>query len=140
MLGKYLWRGNGLSGVLRQRQAGPAWSGVNFSRALLYETRLVRADAGRADRVGDGIETQDSRQGAIEIFYVRDNGIGIDPRYHERVFGLFDQLDPKADGTGIGLALARRIIEVHGERIWTESEGPGRGSTFCFTIPARAAS
>ncbi len=69
------------------------------------------------------------------VCYVRDNGIGIEPRFHKRVFGLFDQLDPRAEGTGIGLALVKRIVEVHGGRIWIESEGLGHGSTFCFTIP-----
>jgi signal transduction histidine kinase len=69
------------------------------------------------------------------VFFVRDNGIGIDPQYHERVFGLFNKLDAHSEGTGIGLALAKRIIEVHRGRIWVESEGIGHGSTFCFTLP-----
>lgn len=67
------------------------------------------------------------------VFYVRDNGIGIAPEHYERVFGLFNKLDPKTDGTGIGLALVRRIIEVHGGRIWVESD-LGQGSTFFFTL------
>ena len=67
--------------------------------------------------------------------FVRDNGSGIDPQYHERVFGLFDKLDPKSEGTGIGLALVKRIVEVHGGRIWIESAGNSQGATFLFTLP-----
>lgn len=73
------------------------------------------------------------------VFYVRDNGIGIDACFHEKAFGLFDQINPRAEGTGIGLAVVKRIIDVHGGRIWVESEGDGEGSTFCFTIPREAA-
>jgi PAS domain S-box-containing protein len=68
------------------------------------------------------------------ILFVSDNGLGIDPQYHEQVFGLFNKLDPRSEGTGIGLALVKRIVEVHGGRIWVESE-PGQGSTFYFTVP-----
>jgi PAS domain S-box-containing protein len=68
------------------------------------------------------------------VYYVQDNGVGIDPRYHEKVFGLFERLESESDGTGIGLALVKRIIEVHGGCIWVESAGQGCGSTFCFTL------
>ena len=68
------------------------------------------------------------------IFFVRDNGIGIDEKYHKIIFGLFNKLDAESAGTGIGLALVKRIIEVHGGRVWVESEGVGMGSRFCFTI------
>jgi signal transduction histidine kinase len=68
---------------------------------------------------------------------VQDNGIGIDPRHHQRVFGLFERLDTGVEGTGIGLALVKRIIEVHGGEVWVESAGAGQGSRFCFTVPAR---
>jgi signal transduction histidine kinase len=68
--------------------------------------------------------------------FVRDNGVGIAPDYHARVFDLFDRLDTKVDGTGVGLALVKRIVEVHGGLIWIESAGLGQGSTFHFTLPA----
>jgi PAS domain S-box-containing protein len=67
------------------------------------------------------------------VFYVRDNGIGIDPRHHERIFGLFEKLDPKSEGTGVGLALVRRILEFHGGTIWVESAATG--STFVLRLP-----
>ncbi|HNT73281.1 MAG TPA: ATP-binding protein, partial [Methanothrix sp.] len=68
------------------------------------------------------------------VFFVRDNGIGIDPGQQEKVFELFYKADPEGEGTGAGLAIVKRIIEVHGGRIWVESE-EGEGSTFCFTLP-----
>ena len=80
------------------------------------------------------IEVGWRRDGSEPVFYVRDNGQGIEPRFLERVFGLFEKLDPGGDGTGVGLALVRRIIEAHGGRAWAESEGLGHGATFCFTL------
>jgi len=72
--------------------------------------------------------------GQEAMITVKDNGIGIEGQYLQKVFGLFEKLNPISEGTGIGLALINRIIEVHGGRIWVESEGLGKGSTFCFTI------
>jgi signal transduction histidine kinase len=69
------------------------------------------------------------------IFFVQDNGIGIEPQHHERIFGLFNKLDTQTEGTGIGLALVKRIIEFHGGRIWVESEGAGKGTKFLFSLP-----
>jgi len=70
----------------------------------------------------------------VKIFFVQDNGIGIDEKYHHNIFGLFNKLDAKSSGTGIGLALVKRIIELHDGRVWVESDGTGKGSRFCFTV------
>ncbi|HYP76639.1 MAG TPA: PAS domain S-box protein [Polyangiaceae bacterium] len=85
-------------------------------------------DSPRIELLADHVE------GEI-VFRVRDNGIGIDPRYQHKLFGLFEKLHPEMEGTGIGLALVKRIIDVHGGRIWVESAGPGEGTTVSFTIP-----
>ncbi len=76
------------------------------------------------------------REGEGEtICYVQDNGVGIEPGDQQKIFGLFERLDPHTEGTGIGLALVQRIVELHGGRIWVESQGRGQGSTFYIALP-----
>ncbi|MBF0560183.1 MAG: GHKL domain-containing protein, partial [Nitrospirae bacterium] len=82
-------------------------------------------------RIEIGVETR----GADYVFFVRDNGIGVDQRYKYKVFGLFEKLDPKSEGTGIGLALVKRIVELYKGNIWLESAGVGHGTCFWFTLP-----
>jgi signal transduction histidine kinase len=82
------------------------------------------------------IEISATREKDNILVLFKDNGIGIDPRYHDTVFGLFNRLDSNIPGTGVGLALVKRIVEIHGGQIWIESTGNGQGSTFCFSLPA----
>jgi signal transduction histidine kinase len=79
---------------------------------------------------------QNGFENEMPIFYVRDNGIGIDTAHHDRIFGLFNKLDAESEGTGVGLALVKRIVELHGGKIWVESH-LGKGATFYFTLPTQ---
>jgi len=101
----------------------------------VFENLIENAAKNMGDQQDPAIEIGNRDQTGDPVFFVKDNGIGIDPRYHTRIFNLFEKLNPSIEGTGIGLALVKRIIEVHGGTIWVESEGVGKGSTFCFTIP-----
>jgi PAS domain S-box-containing protein len=97
----------------------------------LIENSAKYAGCGPRPKIGIGFR----REGDGEpIFFVRDNGPGIGPDQQEKVFELFYKIDKKSPGTGAGLAIVKRIIEVHGGRIWIESE-PGRDCSVCFTLP-----
>lgn len=100
----------------------------------VFQNLLDNAVKFLGDEPAPRVEIGAEERGGEIVLYVRDNGIGIDPRHKERLFGLFEKLDPSADGTGIGLALVKRIVEVHGGHIWVESAGPGKGAEFRFTL------
>jgi len=131
-----------VTGRLRERgvvlDVAPGLPLVRGDRQRLVEVLqnlLDNAAKFMGDQAHPRVEVGARADNGTPVFFVRDNGRGIEPRYHEKVFGLFDRLDPQDDGTGIGLALVKRIVELHGGRIWVESDGPGHGSTFCFTLP-----
>jgi signal transduction histidine kinase len=123
-------------------ETAPEWPVVLIDRARLLEVMqnlLENAVKFMGDQPEPRIAIGWRETGPEPVIFVRDNGVGIDPKFHAKVFGLFDKLDPQTEGTGIGLALVKRIIEVHGGRIWVESAGVGQGATFCFTLPAAGA-
>jgi len=103
----------------------------------LVDNAVKFMDSQPQPRIEIGQSGTDAQAGGKPILFVRDNGMGIDRQYQDKVFGLFNKLDAQSEGTGVGLALVRRIIEVHGGRIWVESAGNGKGATFYFTLPTQ---
>ena len=83
------------------------------------------------------IEIGAGQKNSNQVIFVRDNGMGIESQHLAKIFDLFEKLDQNSEGTGIGLALIKRIVETHGGKIWVESDGLEKGSTFYFTIPDR---
>lgn len=122
------------SGPLPQVIADPTQLSRLFQN--LIGNALKYRDEGRRPDVQVGAD----RRGDEWVFFVRDNGIGIEPEYHERIFGIFQRLHTrdKYEGTGIGLAICRGIVDRHGGRIWVESQ-PGEGTTIRFTLKAVSA-
>ncbi len=99
----------------------------------VLQNLIVNAIKFMSDQERPIIEIGMATRNGQNAFFVRDNGMGIAPEYHQKIFGLFEKLDPASEGTGIGLALVKRIVEVHGGKIWVESE-QGKGATFFFTL------
>lgn len=103
----------------------------------IWQNLLDNAAKYMGDQPAPQVEIgQCGRENELAIFYMRDNGIGIPGEYYDRIFGLFNKLDALSEGTGVGLTLVKRIVEVHGGRIWVEST-IGQGSTFYLTLPIK---
>jgi len=102
----------------------------------VFENLLVNAIKFTGSTKNPKIEIGYEDRGNFHQFYLRDNGIGIDPKYYRKIFETFHRLKEIEDeeGTGLGLPIVDRIVNNHGGKVWVESE-PGEGSTFYFTIP-----
>jgi light-regulated signal transduction histidine kinase (bacteriophytochrome) len=105
--------------------------------AQLFQNLIGNAIKYRGKEVPCVRVTAGQRDGWI-VFSVTDNGIGIEPQFAEQIFGLFKRLHARSEfpGSGIGLAICQRVVEQYGGRIWLDRSAPGRGSTFCFSVPA----
>ncbi|HII06709.1 MAG TPA: PAS domain-containing protein [Methanotrichaceae archaeon] len=117
------------------------WPIVRADRLRILEvlTNLIENSSKyMGDIFNPKIEIGWRQNGSETAFFVRDNGIGIEPDQQEKVFDLFYKLDPSIEGSGVGLAIVKRIIEVHNGRIWIESE-EGKGTTVCFSLPTAEA-
>lgn len=119
----------------------PVVRGHETRLSQLFSNLITNAIRYRRPEAAPHIQVSCERAEAEWSFAVRDNGIGINPAYHQQIFGVFKRLHGRSiSGTGIGLAICRRVVEQHGGRIWVTSAGEGHGSTFHFTLPMRESS
>jgi len=125
------------SGAVVTQDALPTVSGDATQLTQLFQNLIGNALKFREERPPQ-IHIGAVRDNGDWRFSVADNGIGMEPQYFERVFLVFQRLHTRKEyqGTGIGLAICKKVVERHGGRIWAESE-PGQGATFCFTIPEK---
>jgi signal transduction histidine kinase len=105
----------------------------------VFENLLVNAIKFSRRTANPRIEIGYEDGGSHNQFYLRDNGIGIDPEHHRKIFEIFQRVERMEDeeGTGLGLAIVEKIVENHGGKVWVESE-KGNGATFYFTLPKRS--
>jgi PAS domain S-box-containing protein len=98
----------------------------------LIENAIKYSRTGSIPRIVIGLQPENGET----VFFIKDNGIGIDPQYHSKIFGIFEKLNQKSPGAGMGLSLVQRIVEKCGGRVWVDSEGIDKGSCFYFTLPS----
>ncbi len=121
-------------------EIAPGMPRAHADRTLLLTVFQNLIDNAVKYHGGDGVprvRVEARRDGADVICSVRDNGKGIPPQVHDKIFELFHRADERQEGSGVGLASVQRAVEAHGGRIWVESDGKGNGSTFYFTLPGR---
>jgi light-regulated signal transduction histidine kinase (bacteriophytochrome) len=112
--------------------ADPALLEMVFEQLLLNAVKFSRRQPQPSVVIGGRTE------GERTVYFVRDNGVGFDPKYAGRLFGVFQRLHPEKDfeGRGIGLAMVQRLVHRHGGKVWAEGK-PGGGAAFCFSLPIR---
>lgn len=123
------------TGAEISRDPLPVVMGDDAQLVQLFQNLISNAIKFRGDQTPK-VQIRAESVGREWVFSIRDNGIGIDPQYSEQVFVIFQRLHTRVDypGTGIGLAICKKIVERHGGRIWMASE-PGQGTTFFFALP-----
>jgi PAS domain S-box-containing protein len=102
----------------------------------IWQNLIENAIKYSRDDITSRIELGVQELNGQSVFFVKDNGIGIAPEYCTKIFGIFEKLDPKSPGAGLGLSMIQRIVEKSGGRVWVESEGKDKGSCFFFTLPS----
>lgn len=116
--------------------------GIEAAEKMIYEAikdaNLISNAVKFADKDPPRVEIGWSENEDFYEFYVKDNGPGIDEQYFDKIFGIFQRLGRREDyeGTGVGLTIAKKIVEIHNGKIWVESK-VGEGATFYFTIPKK---
>jgi signal transduction histidine kinase len=128
------------NGILKERHVDvrvePGLPTVNVDRARMVQVLqnlITNSVKFMGEQSSPCVDIGVRKLNGEAVFFVKDNGIGIDPQHQHDIFELFSKLDSQADGHGIGLATVKRIVEVHGGKIWVESE-LGKGATFFFTL------
>jgi signal transduction histidine kinase len=135
-----------VAALVRKRAAridtAPSFPNLHGDRERLvsvYQNLIENALKYVPDTRTPEIELNWRKVGTEIVYFVRDNGAGIDPSMHQRAFTVFETLGVEKSGSGIGLAIVQRAIDAHRGRVWIESEGEATGTTVCFCLPATPA-
>ena len=131
-----------LAGIIKENsvevtigEANPVLRGDHRRLCQIWQNLIENAVKYRRDGRQPAIELGVMQTAEGQVFFIRDNGIGIRPEYQSQIFRIFEQLDPQSPGAGLGLSMVQRIVEMNGGRIWVESDGENSGACFLFTLP-----